>query len=177
VAGHAIPKSTLDDTIVHFRAEAKREGHDFPPDGTARFKVVQSQLLRLLVSRAEVEAAASREGVHATDAEAERRIAAAPGADPSEGPDAFAVATTRAQLVQERLFAKVTRGVSVQPTAAHAYYRAHRALYGKQTFASVAASIRAQLLAERRNAAMQRWFAAMHRRLDSTITYAKGYAP
>jgi hypothetical protein len=177
VAGREIKKSTLEDTITHFRTEAKSEGHEFPEPGTDEYRTVQRQLLRLLVQRAELEAAAAREGVHATDAEAEQRLAASSGADPGEGPDAFAVATARAQLVQERLFARVTRGVSASTADARAYFRAHRAAYGTASFASVAASIRSQVLAQRRGAANQRWLAAMHRRLDPTISYARGYRP
>jgi SurA-like N-terminal domain len=177
VAGREIKKSTLDDTVTHFRTEAKREGHDFPKPGTAEYRTAQRQLLRLLIARAELEAAAAREGVHATDAEAERRLKASSEADPGEGPDAFAVGTVRAQLVQERLSRKVTRGISVRPAAARAYYRAHRATYGRSSFASVAASIRSQLLALRKDEAMHAWLAAMHHRYDPTISYAKGYGP
>jgi hypothetical protein len=177
VAGQGVRKSTLDDTVTHFRVESRNEGHDFPKPGTARYRVVQGQLLRLLVARAELEAAAAREGVHATYAEALKRLKAPSTADPGEGPDAFAVATARAQIVQERLFAKVTRGVSASAADARAYYRSHRAAYGSASFASVATSVRTQVLAQRRNAAMQRWLSAMHRRLDPTIGYAKGYAP
>lgn len=177
VAGQEIKKSTLDDTVTHFRTEAKREGHDFPEPGTDEYRTVQRQLLRLLVQRAELEAAAAREGVHASDAEAERRLKASSGADPGEGPDAFAVATAREQIVQERLAAKVTRGISASTADARAYFRAHRAAYGSASFASVAASVRSQVLAQRRAAANQRWLAAMHRRFDPTISYAKGYGP
>jgi hypothetical protein len=176
VAGRAIPKSALEDTVTHFRAEARREGHDFPADGTARFEVVRAQLLKLLVARAELEAAAAAQGIHVTDAEAEQRLASS-SAEPGEGTDAFAVSTARGQIVEERLFAEATRGVAVPAAAARAYYRAHRSTYGDASFGSVAASIRSQLLATRKNEAMRRWLAAMHRRLDPTISYAKGYAP
>jgi hypothetical protein len=177
VAGREIKKSTLEDTITHFRTEAKSEGHEFPEPGTDEYRTVQRQLLRLLVQRAELEAAAAREGVHATDAEAEKRLAASGGADPGEGPDAFAVATAHAQLVQERLFGKVTRGVSASTADARAYFGAHRSAYGTASFSSVGDSVRSQLLAVRKDEAMHRWLDAMHRRLDPTISYAKGYAP
>jgi hypothetical protein len=138
---------------------------------------VERQVLHLLVTRAEIEAAAARDGVHVTDAEAEKRLSSSSSAEPGEGPDAFAVSTARAQLVQERLFPKVTRGVSASTADARAYYRSHRAAYGTASFASLADSVRAQLLAVRKDEAMHRWLDAMHRRLDPTISYAKGYAP
>jgi len=177
VGGQEIKKSTLDDTIAHFQVEARNEGHDFPKPGTDRYRTVQRQVLSLLVTRAEIEAAAAREGVHVTDAEAEKRLSSSSSADPGEGPDAFAVSTARAQLVQERLFPKVTRGVSASTADARAYYRSHRSAYGTASFASVADSVRSQLLSVRKDEAMQRWLATMHHRLDETISYAKGYGP
>jgi SurA-like N-terminal domain len=122
VAGRAIPKSEPEDTVTHFRAEAKREGRDLPADGTARFEVVRAQLLKLLVARAELDAAAAEQGIHVTQAEAEQRLSSS-SAEPREGTDAFVVSTARAQIVEERLFAKATRGVTVPAAAAHAYYR------------------------------------------------------
>src|SRR4051812_15082434 len=100
VAGREIRKSAVDDTITHFRAEAKREGHDFPKEGTRQYEVARAQLLKLLVARAELEAAASREGVRVTDAEAERRLSTSAGGEAGEATDAFAVGTARAQLVE-----------------------------------------------------------------------------
>ena len=176
VAGREIKKSTLDDTVAHFQVEARNEGRDFPKPGTDRYRAVQRQLLRLLVTRAEIDAAAAREGVHVTDAEAEKRLSSS-STEPGEGPDAFAVSTARAQIVQERLFPKVTRGVSASAADARAYYRSHRSAYGTASFASVAESVRSQLLAVRKDEAMHRWLTAMHRRLDPTISYAKGYGP
>lgn len=175
VAGQEIRKSAVDDAVTHFRTEAKREGHDFPKPGTKAYRTVQQQLLNVVIFRTEFEIAAARLGIHVTDAEAERHAAAATGSDPGEGQDAFGVESARQQLLTEGVAGKLTRGISVSQAAARAYYRSNRATYGTASFSSVAASIRAQLLAERKQAAFARWEERMRRQLDSTVTYAKGW--
>lgn len=175
VAGQGIRKSTVDDAVTHFRTEAKREGHDFPEPGTKRYRAIEQQLLNIVIFRTEYEIAAGRLGVHVTDAQAERRLGASAGGDPGEGHDAFAVESARQQLLTEGVAAKLTRGISVPLAAARAYYRSNRATYGAASFRSVAASIRAQLLSERKQAALGRWEEQMRRQLDKTLTYAKGW--
>ena len=85
VAGQEIRKSAVDDAVTHFRTEAKREGHDFPEPGTNRYRAVEQQLLNVVIFRTEYEIAAARLGVHVTDAQAQRRLAASTSGDPGEG--------------------------------------------------------------------------------------------
>ena len=92
-------------------------------------------------------------------------MAARPG-ESEEGGDvrvkaeaAFTRATERTQLIVEAVSRKLTAGIRVRTTQARAYYRAHRGQYGATPFPRVAASIRSQLLSERRNAVLAGWLA------------------
>jgi hypothetical protein len=51
----------------------------------------------------------------------------------------------------------------VSAAAVRAYYRARRGIYGSTPFAQLQASIRDQLLAQRRNAVLAAWLAKVRR--------------
>jgi len=71
----------------------------------------------------------------------------------------FARATARTQLAKEGAARRLTAGLTVPPSAARAYYQAHRKLYGSTPYARMAAAIHSQLLAQRRNAVLAEWLA------------------
>ena len=177
VGGRAVTSAQLDRTVAHFAREARLEGKDFPAEDTPAFRRTRDRLLALLISRAELEAAAARLGVHVTGAQVTARLGAAPADPDAVGDTGFLRDTARAQLILEAVFPRVTAGVAVGDAEVRAYYRSHRALYGASPFASVRAAIRSQLLGQRRNAALQRWEAETRRQLAPTVTYAKGYGP
>jgi hypothetical protein len=177
VGARPITRVQLATTVQHFQQEARAEGHSFPAEGSPAFLRLRRTLLGLLVSQAQEEQAAARLGVHVTRRQVSKRLArsgAAADPDAAGSDQAFVRATIRAQLVRERVFPRVTLRVTVPDTAVSAYFRSHRTLYGSSTFAAVRTAIRGQLLAQRRNAAMQRWLAAAHR---LPATYAKGFGP
>ena len=165
VDGERITRNQLELMVQHFHEEADAEARPFPASGTGARRRVERQSLAFLLDRAKLEVAAARIGVHVDDAEVERRLrAAAPGGEAGEAVQtkaaaAFARSTTRAQLVTEKVFERVTARVSVGPAAARAYYRTHRAQYGSVPFRELAPSIRRQVLSARKNAAMARWVA------------------
>lgn len=165
VGPERITRSRLELTVQHFREEADTEGRPFPTSGTGAYRRAERQSLAFLLDRAKLEVAAARAGIHVDDAEVERRLrAAAPGGEAGEAgltkaAAAFARSTARAQLLIEKVFERVTAGVSVGRAAARAYYRIHRAQYGALPFRELAPSIRRQVLSARRNAVMARWVA------------------
>jgi hypothetical protein len=151
VGGHKVTQQQLDALVQHFRREAQQEGKDFPAEGTATFVQLRNQLLGLLVYRAELKQGAERLGVTVSDAELNKRLAAAPSGGEEEGAangDTFARDSAEAELLKEGIAAKVTRGVT-----------------GK-TLAERSA---------RRNEALAKFLARLQR--ETTVRYEPGYAP
>ena len=169
VSGHRITSDDLTLAVKHFHEEADREGRNFPAKGTKEYEQVEQLALGLLIDRAAIEAAASRLGVHVTDAQVESRLAGSPRESEGGGDvrikaeAAFRRATTRIQLITEGVFGKLTVDIQVPPSAVRDYYRHHRSLYGSTSYAKIASSIRSQLLAQRKNAALTRWLAQVRR--------------
>jgi hypothetical protein len=169
VSGHRITSDDLTLAVDHFHEEADREGHAFPAKGTNEYEQVEKLALRLLIDRAAIEAAASRLGVHVTDAQVDTRLAGSPRESEGGGDvrikaeAAFRRATIRIQLITEGVFRKLTADIQVEPSEVRAYYRRHRSLYGSTPYAKVAPAIRSQLLAVRKNAALARWLAQVRR--------------
>lgn len=164
VGGHKITRADLDLTVEHFHEEADREGRAFPAKGTREYKSVERIALGLLIDQAAIQAAAARLGVHVTAAQVRARTAGS--GESEEGGDirvkaeaAFGRATARTQLAEEGASRRLTAGLTVPSSAARAYYKAHRSLYGSTPYARIAPSIRSQLLAQRRNAVLARWLA------------------
>jgi hypothetical protein len=147
VAGQPIKQKQLDSAVDHFRLEAKAEGKPFPDESSASFERVRNRLLGLLVYRAELRQAAARLGVTVSPVEVVRRLQAS--GEPGEtNRDSFDYGSVETQLLYQRLFAKVTRGVSAPTTAE---------------------------LAARRNRAMGHFVANLKR--ETEVRYEPGYAP
>jgi len=164
VGGDRITRHQLDLMVEHFHEEADREGRPFPDSGTGAFRRVEQQSLAFLVDRARLEVAAARAGIHVDNAEVRRRLGASAGGEEdsgaavrAEGEAAFARGTARAQLLTEKVFARLTAHVTVAPAAVRAYYLGHRAQYGRTPFRSLAPAIRRQLLSARKNALLAAW--------------------
>ena len=170
VAGHKITRDDVDLTVQHFHEEADREGRPFPRRGTKEFQGVENIALGLLIDRAAIEGAAAKLGVHVSEAQVDARVGAAGSGESEEGgavrvkaEAAFARGSARTQLVEEGVASKLTRSVTVSDSTVRAFYRAHRSLYGSIPFPRLAAAIRMQLLAERRNTVMADWLAKVRR--------------
>lgn len=129
VGGDAITKSRLDAVVDHFRAEAQREGKPFPEEGTTAFEQARNQLLGLLVYRMELKQAAERLGVTVTESEIAERLppqGSGEEQEPASG-DTYAHDAVEAQLLLERISARITRGVG-GATAAERSARRNRKL-------------------------------------------------
>ncbi len=170
VGSTAIKQRQLDLMVEHFHEEADREGRPFPAKGSSEYDEVERSALRLLIDQAAVENAAARLGVHVADAQVEARLTAAASGENEGGGDirvkaeaAFRRATVRMQLVTEGVFRKLTRGVDVPAAAVRAYFRTHRRDFPAVPFGRAAPTIRAELLAARKNAAYARWLAKVRR--------------
>ena len=176
VGSTEITHRRLDLTVEHFREEAEREGRPFPDEGSAAYDTVRKQALALLVDRAKVETAAVRLGVHVTNGQVERQLAATGGGEEESGGTirvraeaAFLRSTVRSQLVTEGVFRKLTARIRVSQAAVRRYYLRHRSLYGRTGYASVAGAIRRQLLAARRNAVVAAWLTRTRRSVHVEI--------
>jgi hypothetical protein len=119
VGGEAVTQQQLDSLVAHFRTEARREGKDFPEEGSTGFQNVRNQLLGLLVYRTELRQAARRLGVEVDRREVARRLPAGGGEEQAgdAGGDTFARDTVEAQLLLEAISDKVTRGVGGRTSA------------------------------------------------------------
>ena len=150
VAGEAITREQLETAVDHFRTEAQREGIPFPDEDTARFRALRNRLLGVLVYRAELSQAARRLGISISNVQVLRRLNAAKpaGEAPEEAADRFEYATVEAQILYERIYAKVTRRITAPTTAE---------------------------LAARRNTAMKHYVDRLER--ETKVRYEPGYAP
>jgi hypothetical protein len=147
VAAEPVTQKQLDAMVEHFRLEAKAEGKPFPDEDSEAFRRLRNQLLGLLVYRTELRQAASRLGVRVTQVEVVRRLQRS--GEPGEADrDSFEYGSVQAQLLLERISAKVTRGIKA-PTLAER--------------------------AERRNRALSRYLARLRR--ETQVRYEPGYAP
>ena len=147
VGGEKITRDELEATVDHFRQEAKNEGTPFPDENSARFRSLRNHLLGVLVYRAELAQAARRLGLRVTNIQVLRRMNPSSGGEESTT-DRFQYETVKTQLLYERIYANVTRGIS-SPTTAE--------------------------LTARKNAAMKRYISRLER--ETQVRYEPGYAP
>ena len=114
VGDEAVTETQLDAVVAHFRNEFQLEGRSFPPEGTSAFTQARNQLLGLLVYRTELKQAGRKLGVEADPNEIGKRLAAT-GAGEQEGNpggDSFARDAVEVQILTEKIYAKVTAGVT-----------------------------------------------------------------
>jgi parvulin-like peptidyl-prolyl isomerase len=102
VGNGVVTREQLEQTVEHFREEARREGKAFA-DGRA----VQRTLLQLLVYRARLEQGAAALGITVSDEAVEQRLATA-GGDEAGGDEAFAKSSVRAQLLTEAVYRRLS---------------------------------------------------------------------
>jgi hypothetical protein len=164
VGDQQVTQKQVDDGITYLEYEAKLEGHAFPAEGTPERKQAERDLVDVLVRRARFEAKAEQLGIFVSLVEVRARIGgdeATIGKVPGE---AFHEATVRAAILYGRLYDHVTRRVTVSVAEARTFYGRHRKAY-PQPFADVRDTLRGQLLAARKTAAMRRWERQVEREL------------
>jgi hypothetical protein len=147
VNGQAIERDRLDAAVDHFRKQYEEEGKPFPDEKSSNFRVLQNQLVGLLVYRTELDQAARRRGIAVSNIQVLRKLNE--NSEGEEHPtDPFAYDTVKSQLQYERIFTQVTAGISAPTTAQ---------------------------LSARRNAAMKAFVEKLKR--EAKVRYEPGYAP
>jgi len=137
VGNETVTREQLEQTVEHFREEAKREGRQFV-DAPA----VRRSLLGLLVYRARIEAGAAALGIAVSQDEVEQRAAAGASEETEGGTDgeAFLQSSIRTQLLTEAVYRKLADRIrDPDPERRQA----------------------------KRNAALQRWLASLPKRFPA----------
>jgi SurA-like protein len=166
VGDAAISAEQVDRIVNHAREEARREGKDFPAEGTEAYQVVRRQALDLLVYHEELAQRAKALGV--TPAASELTPPA--GGETEEGgsqDDAFLRESVRGQVLYRKLYERVTRNVSVSAAEVRAYRSRYPGVPPAQA--------RRNLLDTKRNALMARWVAQMKRDYADKVRYGSDY--
>ena len=128
--------------LAQTKARYEDEGRELPQPGTAAWTTLKTGLVQFLVERVQLEQKASELGIEVTDEQVAERLAALKqtqfgGSDAKLQAElakrhvtlASLEADIRAQLVRERLYAKITRGVRVTDEEVRDYYHAHMDAY------------------------------------------------
>jgi len=153
VGGTKISEEDVERTLEHFEEEFQREGREFPEEGSPEHRALELSALRLLVFREQLEQRAARLGVEISDDEVEERTRRNAGAEEGEGEDeegeAFLEASARTQLIRERVAERLAAGITVSEEQLRA---AARRLGRRPN-----ASLRRELLQQRRNEALTKW--------------------
>jgi hypothetical protein len=131
-------------TAMMASAEAsyKQQGQPFPKQGTSNYQSIKSQAVTLLVQQAERAAEAANEGVVVTPAEVQKRLDKVKKQyfkgnekeyqsqlKKAKLTDKTFRADLKQQLIEEKLYAKITKDVKVTPDQIASYYKAHLASY------------------------------------------------
>jgi parvulin-like peptidyl-prolyl isomerase len=143
VDGQEITKTQFDALISQARKTFKDQKRPFPKAGTAERKQINDQAIQFLVQRAEFDKEAAAENIEISDADVEKRLDQikkqyfAGNQKRYEKQlkdqgltDEQVRADVRAQIVQEKLFAAVTKDVKVTDPQVAANYQKNKAQYG-----------------------------------------------
>jgi hypothetical protein len=175
-----VSKEQVEEAVEEITHELEREGKSAPEEGTDARERLERQVVGVLVERARLEQEAEKLGIEVRRDEVEERVRAREGEEGEEGKEgeeAFIEEAARAQLVYEKLFARVTARVTVDAAEVRAHYERNEAIYEGNTFDDVRDAIRNQLLGQRRNTAMKEWLDDVEREYRSKTTYAEGFEP
>lgn len=123
-------------------ASYKSQGQSFPKQGTSAYESIKSQAVILLVQRAERAEEAKSEGIVVSDADVQKRLDKVKkqyfkGSEKeyesqlkkAKLTDASFRHDIRQQILEEKLYAKITKNVKVSDAQVKAYYQAHLSSY------------------------------------------------
>lgn len=131
-------------TAMMASAEAsyKQQGQSFPKQGSTGYQSIKSQAVTLLVQQAERTDEAQKEGVTVTDADVQKRLDQIKKQffkgdekkyeaqlKKSKLTDATFRKDIKQQLIEEKLYNKITKDVKVSDADVKAYYDAHLSQY------------------------------------------------
>ena len=159
--------------MAYSRARATEEGEQFPARGTAQYAAVRRKTISSLVVLTEYEQKAAAVGIHFTADQIEAR-AATIESEGTEGKDSPTVEhakelLARLGLARDALFAYATKSVSVTPAEIRRYLAQNRSFY--KNFPAARKTVRAQLLALKRNRIATAFFARLPREFH--VTYLR----
>ena len=139
-----ISKADFDVLMSQARRSFKQQGRPFPKPGTTDYESVKGNAVTLLVQQAERQEKADEMGVKVTDADVQKRLDQIikqyfqgkqskyeAQLKKQHLTDAQVRKDIRTQLVSEKLFNKVTSGVTVSNDDVHSYYIQHPQLYSQ----------------------------------------------
>jgi parvulin-like peptidyl-prolyl isomerase len=142
VSGNPITKVQFASLIASAKASYLARKTPFPKAGTAAYKSLQDQAITYLVQESELEQQAKDMGIVITDNQVNTRLTAIKkqyfgGSETKYQAQLKAQGLTepellrelKAQILSEKLYAKVTGNVKVSDAAVAAYYAAHKSTY------------------------------------------------
>ena len=143
VNGQPISQAQFNQLLDQAKKSYASQKKPWPAAGTPAFDTLKTQAVAYLVQRSEFQQEAEKLGVKVTDADVEKRLKQIKkqyfGNSESRYKtqlkqqgltDAQVREDLRAQLIQEKIFAKVTAGAKVSDTDVKKYYDQHKTQYG-----------------------------------------------
>lgn len=144
VDGQEIAKTDYNALIAQAKKSYKNQKRDFPKAGSQEFQTLKNQAVQFLVQREQFEQEADNLDVNVTDKQVDARLAQIQkqyfGGDKkkyekqlkAQGLSDKQVRTDiRAQIVSEKIFAKVTKDVKVTDKQIEDYYNKNKAQYSQ----------------------------------------------
>ena len=144
VDGEEIAKTDYDALIAQAKKSYKNQKRDFPKAGSQEFQTLKNQAVQFLVQREQFEQEAENLDVDVTDKQVDARLAQIQkqyfGGDKKKYEkqlkeqgltDEQVRNDIRAQIVSERIFAKVTKDVKVTDKQIEDYYNKNKAQYSQ----------------------------------------------
>jgi foldase protein PrsA len=142
VDGQEVPKSALDDLMKVAKVSYTAQKREFPRAGTPEYQSLQSQAVAFLVQRVEYRQQAEELGVEVTEKELDERIELV-RKENFGGSEAklqaqikqqgYTTETFReaveAELLADKIYDQVTKGVKVAEADARAYYNQNKSQY------------------------------------------------
>ncbi len=177
-----ISEAQIERVLEHGAEEAKREGRDFPEEGTPEFREVRKQVLENLVFLEELRQKAVAVGVRVPP----RQRAGEEGEEEGEE-EAELEAFERAnrgrpppsRIVYSRLYKQVTKNVRVtEAEIRRAFDRdaaAYRRRYG--SYADAREAIRLGLVNSKRTTVWLRFLDGVRREYEPRVEYSEEFAP
>ena len=144
VDGQEIAKTDYDALIAQAKKSYKNQKRDFPKAGSQEFQTLKNQAVQFLVQREQFEQEAENLDVNVTDKQVDARLAQIQkqyfGGDKKKYEkqlkeqglsDTQVRNDIRAQIVSEKIFAKVTKDVKVTDKQIEDYYNKNKAQYSQ----------------------------------------------
>jgi parvulin-like peptidyl-prolyl isomerase len=144
VDGEEVARSDYNALIEQARTSYKNQKREFPAAGSQEFKTLQNQAVQFLIQREQFEQEADALEVEVTDKQVEARLAQIQkqyfGGDKTKYEkqlkdqgltDAQVRRDIRAQILSEKIYENVTRGVKVTDQQIEDYYTKNKAQYSQ----------------------------------------------